>query len=227
MPSQNTKTCAQCGAAFAVKPYKQATARCCSYACAQAIRRVRLVRECAICGAAFDINPARASKARYCSLACKYAGAKRDQRAFIMSHRDQSGGPDACWPFTGTIAATGYGYRGDLAAHRVAYEEAHGPIPEGMQVCHTCDNRRCCNPGHLFAGTMADNQNDKIAKGRHPRGERSAVSHLTEQDVIAILALESTMSQAAIGQRYGVRGSTIGAIFRGVSWSHVTGRKHR
>ena len=52
-------------------------------------------------------------------------------------------------------------------AHRAAWEEANGPIPYGMQVCHTCDNPPCCNPDHLFLGTNADNQQDSIAKNRH------------------------------------------------------------
>lgn len=51
-------------------------------------------------------------------------------------------------------------------AHRVAWELANGPIPEGKIVMHTCDNRRCCNPEHLKLGTHGDNLRDRLDKRR-------------------------------------------------------------
>jgi hypothetical protein len=85
---------------------------------------------------------------------------------------DRSAGPDACWPWQGGRKVKGYGrlmrdYK-DLQSHRVAWEETFGPIPDGLQVLHHCDNPPCCNPAHLFLGTPGDNVRDMVAKGRQP-----------------------------------------------------------
>jgi hypothetical protein len=78
-------------------------------------------------------------------------------------------GVEDCWLWTGSND-TRYGqiwFRGKaLKASRVAWELTRGPIPPGMQVCHTCDNPPCVNPSHLWLGTMSDNIRDAVCKGR-------------------------------------------------------------
>ena len=75
-----------------------------------------------------------------------------------------------CAEWTRSTTTKGYGciqFKERLAlTHRVAWELTNGPIPEGLCVCHRCDNPPCCNPEHLFLGTYADNIHDMIAKGR-------------------------------------------------------------
>lgn len=93
---------------------------------------------------------------------------------------DKSGGPDACWPWTGS-KVKGYGQfqRADQSkakCTRFAWELTNGPIVGHVKgdeeneicVCHRCDNPPCCNPAHMFLGKDADNHADMVAKGRHP-----------------------------------------------------------
>ena len=81
--------------------------------------------------------------------------------------------PNGCLEWTG-LNHLGYGRisvaNKTIATHRLAWELANGPIPEGICVCHTCDNPPCCDPAHLFLGTHADNVADKMDKGRHVSG---------------------------------------------------------
>lgn len=85
---------------------------------------------------------------------------------------------DGCLVWTGYRCPKGYGKirrggRGtsSAGAHRVAYELTNGTVPDGLYVCHRCDNPPCCNPAHLFLGTPNDNVQDCIQKGRRkPRG---------------------------------------------------------
>jgi len=104
----------------------------------------------------------------------------------------QVGKPDECWPWM--AARGGRDSRGQITignrlhfAHRIAWELTNGPIPKKMCVLHSCDNPPCCNPGHLFLGTQADNIRDAFAKGRlSGKGEKNSHARLTELDVAKI-----------------------------------------
>lgn len=97
---------------------------------------------------------------------------KATQAERFWSRVDRSAGPDVCWPWTGpTNSRTRYGqlrFDGRLTtSHRIAWELNSGrSIGPGMYVCHTCDNRPCCNPGHLYEGTPKQNTADMMARGR-------------------------------------------------------------
>lgn len=137
---------------------------------------------------------------------------------------DKSGGPDACWPFVGARSNKGYGSlggggsHGGGGAHRVAYEAANGPIPDGLFVCHSCDNPPCCNPAHLWLGTTRDNMQDMAAKGRtgDTRNERSGKAKLSDAQVTDIRtrwAEGETLNALAL--EYRVHDSYLSRVVRG------------
>lgn len=91
-----------------------------------------------------------------------------------------------CLEWTGSRNADGYGSatrgRSSALAHRLAWELAYGPIPQGRLVCHRCDNPPCCNPEHLFLGTQSDNMRDMAAKGRSSGQKVTHCAHGHEFD---------------------------------------------
>jgi hypothetical protein len=104
-----------------------------------------------------------------------------DARTYIQERIEVD--PDTgCWVWQFGTHDYGYGkgkYRGPDGVlrtrrmHRLAYEEWIGPVPDGLFVCHTCDNPPCCNPDHLFAGTQVDNMQDMIEKHGHPESQKT------------------------------------------------------
>lgn len=132
-----------------------------------------------------------------------------------------------CMVWTGARNDAGYGqivHEGRVwYAHRLAYAIVHGPIPDGMYVCHTCDNPPCIRAEHLFLGSNADNQRDALAKGRRPVGERHHNAKLTPTAVRAIRAryAASGVSQRRLAAEYGVGQDVISRIVSGRGWRSV------
>ena len=147
----------------------------------------------------------------------------------IWSRVDQSGGPEACWPWTGSIGAGGYGRTSmktpvGRSAHRAVWFFVNGPIPDRMDILHRCDNPPCCNPNHLFPGTHQDNMIDCEMKGRrfHAAGEQHWKAKFCAEDIIKIRAeFSSGKSQTSIANAQGVNVKTISRIVRGESWKHL------
>ena len=141
-----------------------------------------------------------------------------------------------CWEWSGGCNSDGYGCcavrypeGGKIItqlSHRVAWCIFIGQIPEGMCVCHSCDNTRCVNPDHLFLGTHKDNMKDRNSKGRAAggdgKGELNSNCKLNTVKVISIRTKHSTGdSMSKLARKYGVSVSTVSNIIHKKSWGHV------
>lgn len=137
------------------------------------------------------------------------------------------GQPDECWNWRGPVFRNGYGrfnisrHTGTTASRAAMMLKTGTPLDPQIEVCHTCDNRQCVNPAHLFLGTAKDNAADKVAKGRQSRlpGLANASAKLTPDNVVAIRA--ATASHAQLARDYCVSESLIRQVRKREVWRDV------
>ncbi len=156
-------------------------------------------------------------------------------------------GENGCWEWHGSRNDNGYGqfyFRGKAwRAHRAAYALFTGEIPDGLFVCHHCDNPSCVNPDHLFLGHAAVNVRDMVRKGRAktvitsqqdhfssghaPRGEEASGHRMTEEMAIELLDLAAQgIGPTALARRAGLSRITIQGLLRGDTWKHLPRPAH-
>ena len=129
-----------------------------------------------------------------------------------------------CWEWIAGKYPRGYGsfYLGkrSYASSRIAWVMTFGPIPEGLFVCHKCDNPSCVNPGHLFLGTPKDNMQDKSKKMRGTFGRSVNTVKLTEEQVIEIRFKYSSgnISPGKLAKEYSVSRTAVRKIIDMENW---------
>ncbi len=129
----------------------------------------------------------------------------------------------SCWLWNGPTDKAGYGLFKGKRAHRITFIEANGIPPKDKPlVCHSCDNPRCVNPAHLFAGSNSDNHRDCVKKKRHIFGSRHPMSKLTEKKVRRMRLMHANgWTGKKLAKRFGVSHGVACYAIRGTTWKHI------
>lgn len=187
---------------------------------------------CNNCGKGFftHLSKLKEGRGKYCSTSCQYAVRRDTLETRFWKHVVKK---DSCWEWVGRTTRHGYGcLRVDYpsykrtGAHRISWEIHNGPIPEGMYVCHKCDNPNCVNPDHLFIGTPQDNVSDMHSKGRARKrgmkGEEHPNATLNEGIIREIRNMRETgMRNCQIARIFNLSPAAVSRIILRKSWVHV------
>lgn len=194
----------------------------------------KITYNCLYCG---KPNPKTRGKYRN-KFCCRKCCCNSRVRSLSERFWEKVSKTESCWLWTGATARGGYGLtsadKKRIRAHRASFEMAYGKIPEGLLVCHKCDNPPCVRPDHLFLGTQQDNVADRHEKGRTsracekqkqsvPKGEKCHLSKLTEKDVldIRVRCQPGQRNMAQVAREYGLSSVNVQCIVHRKTWKHI------
>lgn len=183
-----------------------------------------MIAWCKTCSDAFNTFPSRVrdGKGAFCSVKCRMQDTPARLAKRFWAKVEKTEG---CWLWTAQTDKYGYGVIrlgkpfGKLSekAARVSWTLHHGPIPKALHVLHTCDNRPCVRPDHLFLGTNADNMHDRDRKLRFGPN--------VKLDAVAVREIRrrytNYASRTPLAKEFGVSAYTVWEIARGRTWKHV------
>lgn len=236
--------CALCKVEFSYRFRNDRDRKYCTILCKNKIN-LKSVIICPICNKTRLRSPSQL-KMTHCSIQCRnlsmrneyngplciYANANEEEKLELLkrSFNERVIKSEGCWKWNKTKDKDGYGKfqfnRKAIRAHRASYIIHNGTIPKGLWVLHTCDNRECSNPDHLFLGDAKDNNKDMVNKKRsfHLYAEDHPMSKLTRElaEQIKKLLDDGKLSQRSIGKMFNVTQTTIWRIKSGKAWGNPT-----
>lgn len=182
---------------------------------------------CKHCSKEFELWPSKIKlgQGKFCSRHCKH----ESWRKRLTLHRFMAKftvSDNGCWQWKDgkTERYPSFTYnQTNHHAHRVSYMLFKGDIPEGLCVCHSCDNPKCVNPRHLFLGTMGDNLRDMFRKGRRNIcGENHTNNKLTTEQVLSIRKMaKDNKPTKEIAKEFNISTTNVNLIIRGAGWRHL------
>lgn len=175
------------------------------------MRRVLARADCPKCGKSLPTGGGYIRHVRCCGRQEEFFWAKVERLPW-----------SGCWIWMGYVQRFGHGWLGQYGlAHRYAWKLMSRELRDDQFLLHLCDIPACVNPDHLYIGTRADNNRDKVLRGRILRGEASPRSKITEEAVRDIRLRYTHEIAPALAAEYGISASHVYAIAARRSWSHL------